>query len=685
MSKRRKPPKGEAPLPIPVPPEVRPVEAPEPPDVFGRGIAFLKRVIGPAKNPFDPKIFQHLSLAAFLAWVGLGADGLSSACYGPEEAYSVLLEQGNQGLAVPLALVMAFTIFVISKSYARIIEQFPAGGGGYLVASKLLGAPAGLLSGCALVVDYVLTIAISVAAAVAAIFSFAPEMPGRLLLGALLILCLMLLNLRGVKESVIVLAPIFLAFLLMHALLIGGCIGTYILQVEPRLRENAALVREHGKGWSGLLVLLAFFLKAYSLGGSSFTGIEAVSNSVPVLKEPKVETGKRTMRYMALSLSIAVAGLMLCYLLIDIHPIRGKTFNAILAERVMGDWPGGPALILVTMLSAAALLVVAAQTGFLGGPGVLGSMAVDSWVPRRFQHLSERLVMKDGIVLMGLGGLGVLCYAGGDVSTLAVMYSINVFLTFTLSQLGMCRLGWSERGEDPAWRRRLFWNALGMAMTGGILCVTVFEKFMEGGWVTLCITGACIAFCVFTKRHYRYVEKLMRRLDLALAMPDSPLPEEPPKPDPAKPTAVLLVTGFNGLGVHAFYSIQQTFPDYFGNFVFLSVGVLDASKFKGRREVENLRAATEEGLRKYVELCHRLGRPASYRFAVGAELVSEIEALCGQLREEFGRPVFFAAKLIFQNENAVNSLLHNHAVNAIQRRLYFTGMPMVVLPIRAMG
>ncbi len=696
MSKRRRREKGPAtPAPIlPLPPlgaSVPPGAEMPPPavlDWYQRGKLLVKRLTGPAKNPFDPKIFQHLSLAAFLAWVGLGADGLSSACYGPEEAYKVLLAGDNQGLSILLALAMAFTVFVISRSYSQIIALFPTGGGGYLVASKLLGEGPGLVSGCALVVDYVLTISISVAAAVAALYSPWPHLADpkiHVLTGALLIAGLLLLNLRGIKESVTALAPIFLLFLATHALLIGAAIFSNRHELIPTLQANAAKIREHAAEPWGLLVLLAIFLRAYSLGGSSFTGIEAVSNSVPVLQEPRVETGRKTMWYMALSLSIAVAGLMTAYLLMDIHPVAGKTFNAILAEKVMGSWPGGHALVLVTMFSSAALLIVAAQAGFLDGPRVLGAMALDSWVPRRFQHLSERLVMKDGILLMGLASLGILVYTKGDIGTLAIMYSINVFLTFTLSQLGICRHWWQVRTSEPRWRGRIFWNALGLAMTASILVITVVEKFAEGGWKTLCLTGGFLLLCLATRRHYRSVERLLKRLDQSLQMPEIPLPETVPVPDPAKPTAVLLVTGFNGLGVHAFYSIQQTFPDYFGNFVFVSAGVIDASRFKGQAEVANLGRATEENLGKYVELCHRLGRPASYRFSVGTDVVSEVEALCRNLQQEHGKVVVFAGKLIFQQENALNRLLHNHAVNAIQRRLYFSGLPMVVLPIRAMG
>src|SRR5229473_4629720 len=176
--------------------------------------------IGPARDVRDPQIFQHLSLIAFLAWVGLGSDGLSSSCYGPEEAFLAL--GSHQYLAVFLALLMALTVFIISASYSQTIDKFPAGGGGYLVATKLLGTYPGLVSGCALIVDYVLTIAISIASGADAIFSFLPAgwLPARFFVAIAVVIVMVAMNLRGVKESVLALVPVFLAFVGLHLVLI---------------------------------------------------------------------------------------------------------------------------------------------------------------------------------------------------------------------------------------------------------------------------------------------------------------------------------------------------------------------------------------------------------------------------------------------------------------------------------
>ena len=368
--------------------------------------------------------------------MGLGADGLSSSAYGPEEAFRNLHE--HTYLAVALAAVMAMTVFIISAAYRGIIEQFPHGGGGYVVATKLLGKAAGVTSGSALLVDYILTITVSIAAAGDAIFSFLPpawialKMP----LEITFIAALTTLNLRGAKESAIALAPVFLLFCVTHlALIVGG-----ILVHAPELPATARAVGtgfHHGLGTLGMGGMLLLFVHAYSLGGGTYTGIEAVSNGLPIMREPRVQTAKRTMVYMATSLAFTASGLLICYLLWHITPESGKTMNAVLAERMTEHIPLGRVLVVVTMMSEGILLVVAAQAGFIDGPRVLANMAVDSWVPRRFAALSDRLTTHNGIVLMGATSLAALLYTKGDVGTLVVMYSINVFLTFSLSMFGM--------------------------------------------------------------------------------------------------------------------------------------------------------------------------------------------------------------------------------------------------------
>ncbi|HEU4724959.1 MAG TPA: APC family permease [Candidatus Eisenbacteria bacterium] len=643
-------------------------------------------LIGAPRNLLDPKIHQHLALMAFFAWVGLGSDGLSSSSYGPEEIFRQL--GAHRHLALYLAAAVIGTVFLISASYSQIIEQFPSGGGGYLVATKLLGTGPGVISGSALVIDYVLTIAISVAAGCDAIFSFLPaeaaafKLPAEFaVLGALI-----LLNLRGVKESVYVLTPIFLAFIATHVGLIVFGIARHASSIVPMvgdtLRETHSAVGE-----LGILGLAVILLRAFSLGGGTFTGIEAVSNGVGILREPRVQNGKRTMLYMAASLAFTAGGILLCYLLNDVQPEVGKTLNASLWELLAGGWrigsmEIGTALVGITLVSEGALLFVAAQTGFVDGPRTLSAMAVDEWVPRRFKDLSDRLVTQNGVLSMGLAAGVVLAYTGGAVGLLVVMYSINVFLTFTLSQTGMA-LHWAKTERtEPRRRRRLLIAAVGALVTGMILAVMVALKIFEGGWITLLATGALIGACFLVRAHYRGVRRHIRTLDDSLL--DLPLPVAGAVRARSEngPTAVMLVESYSGLGIHTFLWIHRLFPEQFKDFVFVSVGVVDSAQFKGVQELGALEARVREDLEKYVYLARRLGCYAEYRYALGTDVTEELEGISTAIAGEFPAPTVFAGRLVFERETLLTRFLHDQTAYALQRRLLFHGIPVIILPVR---
>jgi len=671
-------------------PSVHPAPVPPPkPPTAEEGRDRLRRLVfGGAKDPLSPGVFHQISLIAFLAWVGLGADGLSSSCYGPEEAF---LHLGDERyLAFFLVIATALTVFIISASYSQIIELFPTGGGGYLVATKLLGPLPGVVSGCALVFDYVLTIAISIASGADAIFSFLPVpwQPFKLTAAIGAVGVLILLNLRGVKESVVVLVPIFIGFLVTHAIVIL----TAIIGHAPTIPATVtSAVRDTGGeiGRLGFAAVAIAFLRAYSLGGGTYTGIEAVSNGLQILREPRVKTGKRTMLYMATSLAFTAGGILFAYLLFHIEQEHGRTLNATLIEEVAGGWTlagvnVGHPFLLFALVSEGALLFVAAQAGFLDGPRVLANMAIDSWVPHRFYQLSDRLVTKNGILLMGSAALAMLVYTRGHVDLLVVLYSINVFLTFSLSQLGMCVHWWQERRNEPGWTHRLLINGIGLVLTSSILVATTVLKFEVGGWVTVLITSAFVALCLYIRSHYRQVEIILRRLDEELV--DFPMLEKevaPPTRDVHKPTAAILVTGYNGLGLHSVLAIPQLFGNHFQNFVFISVGVIDSQRFKGTAELENLRNSTEEMLKRYVHFVRGHGRYAEYWYALGTDSIDEVEKLCERVAKTFRRSVFFAGKLVFKEENFLTRQLHNQASFTIQRRLQFKNIPMVVLPVRA--
>ena len=646
-------------------------------------------LLGKPKDPLDPKVFHQISLIAFLAWVGLGADGLSSSAYGPEEAYLALGE--HFFLALPLAILMATTVFVISASYSHIIELFPTGGGGYLVATKLLGPKVGLVSGSALIVDYMLTITISVASAGDQVFSFLPVSihGAKLAIEFIMIFFLIYLNLRGTKESVLFLLPIFLLFVLAHLFAIG-------LGVIPNASGIPALASTTYQKTIGdiqglgLWATLFLILHAYSLGGGTYTGIEAVSNGLQALREPRVETGKKTMLYMATSLAFTASGLLLCYLLNRVAHEPGKTLNASLFEKVYGIFFSPDAayvLVVLTLVTEAAILLVAAQAGFIDGPRVLSNMAVDSWVPHRFSHFSDHLVTRYGIWFMGLASIAFLLYTGGDVRLLVVMYSINVFLTFSLSQLGMCRHWWEAKKEQRAWLRKLLVNGLGLSLTATILAFTVIIKFAEGGWVTVLVTSAFILFCYTVRYNYGKAHGALKSLDAALMnIPFQPDLKNPvPAKDPNAPTAVLIVRDFDGLAIHSLLNIAKLFPHHFQNVIFVSVGLIDSGQFKGLREIENLRRSKEEDLKSFVEFANCLGWYAEYRYSLGIDLIEELERLCRAVARDFSRPVFFAGKLVFERETFFSRALHNHTPFTLEQRLQFEGLQMIILPIRVLN
>ena len=647
-------------------------------------------IIGKARNVSDGRLFQQVSLIALLAWVGLGADGLSSSCYGPEEAFKALGAHSVLALFVGLATVV--TITIICASYSQIIELFPGGGGGYLVASKLLSPSLGVLSGCALLVDYVLTIALSIASGTDALFSVLPLawQPWKLSCAVAGIAFLALLNLRGVKESVLFLAPVFFVFLATHAFAIIFGVATHLGDL-PAVTANTAndLQAAHLQlGWFGLFLLL---VRAYSVGAGTYTGIEAVSNGLPVLREPRVATGKRTMIYMGASLGLTVGGLMLAYVLFHVQPQIGQTLNATLLQSITANWPFGlgKTFVTVAMLSAMSLLFIAAQAGFIDGPRVLANMALDRWVPSRFATLSDRFVAQNGVLLMACAALVVLLMAHGSVALLVVLYSINVFITFSLSQLGMVRHWWTHRGTEPKWKRKIAVNSVGFCLTSFILVTLSATKFLEGGWVTLLATGIFVGTAFLIRRHYRAtVRKLSRLDDLAREFDGEtarlPYSKEAALPacDPASKTAVVLVNGFNGLGVHTLLHITRMFPNVFRNFVFVQVGVLDAGNFKGAGEIENLRQHITQEADRYAEHMRRQGFYAEAVTDIGTDVIETAGELAAHIAKRFPRAVFFGGQLVFPNESWLTRLLHNFMVFALQRRIFQQGIPFLIVPIR---
>ncbi len=434
------------------------------------------------------------------------------------------------------------------------------------------------------------------------------------------------------------------------------------------------------------------------------------------MREPRVQTAKRTMVMMALSLAITAGGILLCYLLLHVHPDpEGKTMNAVMFESFADAWTVGGlrvghGFVWIALLSEGALLFVAAQTGFVDGPRVMANMAIDSWLPHRFAALSERLSMRNGVVLMGGASVAALLYTRRRRGARWWSCTRSTCSSRSRSPSSGCRKFWIQHRKEHAreWKRHLPVHLTGLTLCVTILAVTVGEKFGEGGWLTLVITGLLFGVCQLVKRHYNDVVRAIRALDEEFPAPEevegsvegalARLPERyrsmvfdksvdkdrnPEAPDPKLPVAILFVGGYGGLGRHALFTLLRMFKRHFRGVVFVSIAVVDSDVFKGGSEVEALEARTRENLAALRALRPRAsGLATASACTVGTEVAVEAEKLGIELYKKYPEGLVVAGQLIFEEDTLWNRALHNETAFIIQQRLQHVGVPMVVLPVR---
>ena len=646
-------------------------------------------LFGNPRDFFDKETRRSISLVAFLAWVGLGADGISSSCYGPEEAFVAL---GNHTeLAIYLAIATALTVFIISYAYTQVIELFPNGGGGYRVATRLLGKYAGLVSGSALIVDYVLTISISIASGIDAIFSFLPKdfQGAKLIMAIVSVGFLAILNLRGMKESIKFLLPIFLGFIFTHFFLIIHGIIAHGYGIQILIPHATAEVSEM-KSSMGWVFVLSIFLKAFSMGGGTYTGLEAVSNNVNTLSEPRVRTAKITMFLVAISLAFMAAGIILLYLLWGVGKVPGQTLNATTFYAITEGWyfngiQLGKFVVPIVLILEAGLLIVAANAGFLAGPNVVASMASDEWMPKSFSSLSSRLVQKNGILFMAICAIATLIITNGSVHILVVLYSINVFITFSLSLLGLTIYWLRHRKRQRNWLSKMLVALAGFIVCFSILMVTIFEKFYEGGWITILITSVFVLVGWSIKKIY---ERFRHNLALTESQFDD-FHEQCQSPssiletiDKKAPTAAIIVDQTFGSGMNCLLQIKKLFPGIFKNFIFVTVGEVDSNTLREERKWRDMRRKTKSVLSKYKNYCNANGRFAKAYIGYDTDIVEKLSQLTDRVAKDYENVIFFGTKFIFDNENIFTQILFNHVPYIMQRRLHVKGLNMVILPMK---
>lgn len=642
------------------------------------------------KDPMSWETWRHSALIAVLAWAGVGADSLSSANYGPEEAYKALHLSGHEPLVLWLALITALTVVVISLAYVQVIRLFPNGGGGYQAATRLVHPLAGLLSGSALVVDYALTIAISVAAASDAMFSLCPpdwiQYKPFALAGGLMLL--LFLNLRGIRESVMVLAPIFFGFLITHVVLLGFGLWAKrdeLVSAVVNAESHVNAVTSDGGTWA----LIAIIATAYAAGAGTYTGIEALSNNAHALKQPRAKTGAQAMALIAISLAVIAGGIMLLYTvwLPTLEP--GKTLNAVVFEDTLAQLFPNHELsrqiaLGVAMTFAAALLLVAASSGFLGGPAVLASMAIDKWAPHSFAHLSNKLVAQNGVLTMGTAAGILLLFTGGQVHSLVVLYSINVFLTFSLSLTGLTRYNLTHRREMKfgQWLSRTMIAGIALVVAVSILITLFVAKFSQGAWVAVVVALMLAACGYWVRDHYRRFDASMDKTFDELLMRDPAAAVDIPKPAKMKRPVGIVTGPHGGAGLHALMHAQRLFRGQFDSVIIISAGEVDAEAYGGHEALDRLKNQVGERCAKIVAWSRDHGMPAKVYTGFSTDAVETLQELCLKAREDHPNVVFVATRPMTRPHGWASTLLHGGTALSLQRRLHGHDAPLIVLPMR---
>jgi len=494
-----------------------------PQDIVGRYWADIKRVaIG---SPFATSRAIHERLTKVKALPIFSSDALSSSAYATEEILIVLVLAGSGALtrALPIAAVIALLLAIVTLSYRQTIKAYPSGGGAYTVAHENLGQGPGLTAAAALMVDYVLTVAVSVAAGVAAITSAAPGLYDvRVPMGVAVVALFALGNLRGVRESgTLFAAPTYFFILAMGTMIVVGLIKV-VTGDAPGSLLHGAPPREQVVATQGLTLFLV--LRAFSSGSAALTGVEAISNAVPSFKPPESQNARTTLTMMACILGFLVLGVAYLSSRYGLAPAEDETIVSMLGREILGK----NALYYGYQAATALVLFMAVNTSFAGFPWVSAILARDRFMPRQFAFKGDRLAFSRGIVFLAAAASLLLVVFGGEVTRLIPLYAVGVFVSFTLSQSGMVR-HWL-RLRETGWRTSLAINGVGAAATAVVVVIIATTKFTHGAWISILMMLALMLVFTLIRRHYDGFEEGVRVEKGALlssipgAVPAEPLP-----------------------------------------------------------------------------------------------------------------------------------------------------------------
>jgi amino acid transporter len=486
-------------------------------------LASLKRVL--IGSPLATEQLANERLTNPKALAVFSSDALSSVAYATEEILLVLILAGSSALtlSLPVAVAIGVLMLMVGLSYRQTIFAYPNGGGSYIVAKDNLGTYPGLVAGSALLIDYVLTVAVSISAGVAAITSAFPEMmPYRVWLCLAAITLITLANLRGVKESgSIFAAPTYVFIGSMYVLILTGFIRLIFTGLPP------VSVEETVKAQQSLTLFLV--LRAFSSGCAAMTGVEAISNGVQAFHEPVSKNAAKTLVWMVAILMSMFLGITFLAHVTGIHPTEnGETVLSQLARAVVGQgW-----FYYVIQAATALILLLAANTSYADFPRLASLIARDGFLPRQLANRGDRLVFSNGIVFLGFLAAALVVHYGGETHALIPLYAVGVFLSFTLSQAGMVVHWFRERATDRQWRTHALVNGLGATMTGVVLIVIGATKFAGGAWMIILLIPLVVIGFRAIRKHYDIVAQSLR----------IPLSE---KLHPVKHTIIIPVAGVN--------------------------------------------------------------------------------------------------------------------------------------------
>ncbi|HEX4820431.1 MAG TPA: APC family permease, partial [Acidimicrobiales bacterium] len=452
----------------------------------------------------------HQRLPKVIALAVFASDAISSTAYAGEEVMLVLLPvatvQQSLNVLLPISIVVMLLLAIVVTSYRQTLFAYPNGGGSYIVSKENLGETPSLVAGASLLVDYILTVAVSISAGVAAIISAhqawdAYRVP--ICLGCVAVM--MIMNLRGVKESGRVFAGPTYIYIVALALLCGwGLYQSYTGHLHPILEDKEALaaVRNTTGALSGLTFIIV--LRAFSSGAIALSGTEAISNGVPAFRKPESKNAATTLTWMGIILGSFFFAISLLAHRLHAYPTETETLLSVMAAAVFGN---GTFFYLLVQISTFAILILAANTAFADFPRLSSIIARDGYLPRQLANRGDRLVFSNGILVLSTVAAVLIIAFKGDTSALIQLYAVGVFTGFTLSQAGMVQH--HRRLHEPNWRRGMVINAVGAIATGIVLIVVIVSKFTEGAWIPVALIPFIVMFFRSIHRHYQHVEKAL--------------------------------------------------------------------------------------------------------------------------------------------------------------------------------